>query len=339
MGPEQESHMGEDSGSVLTGDVGGTHARLAIYEVGEGKPRLVRESIHDSAAYDGLESVVEDFLRTTGAHVTRACIAVAGPIAGGVYRFPNLGWEIRAQGFGSRVGIPGLRLVNDFEAVGYGIPVLEPDDLATLQEGGPVEHGPIVILGAGTGLGVGYLVWCDGSWSVHASEGGHADFAPADPTQVGLLHRLRARHGHVSWERVVSGHGLAEAYAYLRDTEAAPEGAAVRDALAAGQDPGEVITHHALHGGDALCAGTLDLFVRAFGAQAGNLALTLGATGGVYIAGGIAPKILDRLREGDFLEAFRAKGRLADLMASYPVRVVVEETVGLLGAAVVAART
>jgi len=331
--------MSAGPGPVLAGDVGGTHARLALFEVGGGSPRLGREVVYASTVYDGLEAVVAQFLRETGVKVERACIAVAGPVEDGVYRFPNLRWEIRVDGFGARVGVPRVRLINDFEAVGYGIPELEPGDVATLQEGLLREHGPVALIGAGTGLGEGYLVWEDGRYAVHASEGGHADFAPADHTQERLLGHLRKRYGHVSWERVVSGHGLVNAYEFLRDSGAAPERDETRRALESGDDAGEMISRHALQGGDPLCSEALETFVRAFGAQAGNLALTLGATGGVYVAGGIAPKILDRLRDGPFLEAFRAKGRLTSLMQEFPVHVVTNDGVGLLGAAAVAARS
>jgi len=302
-------------------------------------PELVTETVYSSAGFDGLESVVAGFLGQTGTEVERGCIAVAGPVEDGVYRFPNLDWEIRADGFGERVGIARVEIINDFEAVGYGIPALEPGHILTLQEGHPHSRGPLALIGAGTGLGEGYLVWEGGRYVVHASEGGHADFAPGDRTQELLLSHLRERYGHVSWERVVSGHGLTNIYEFLRDSGAAPaESDEVRRALESGEDAAEVISRYAVRGEDPLCSEALGVFVRAFGAQAGNLALTLGATGGVYVAGGIAPKILDVLRAGPFLEAFRAKGRLSELMEEFPVRVVTNDGVGLLGAAVVAAR-
>jgi len=331
--------MNRGSGRVLAGDVGGTHARLAVFEVGGGLPRLVTETVFASGEHDGLESVVAGFLGQTGAKVERACIAVAGPVEDGVYRFPNLGWEIRVDGFGARVGITRVRLINDFEAVGYGIPALEPGHVLTLQRGRPDSRGPLALIGAGTGLGEGYLVWDDGGYVVHASEGGHADFAPGDPTQEALLGHLRRRYGHVSWERVVSGPGLTNIYEFLRDSGAAAETEEVRREMESGEDAAEVISRHGVRGGDLLCSEALRVFVRAFGAQAGNLALTLGATGGVYVAGGIAPKILDFLSDGPFMEAFRGKGRLSELMEEYPVRVVTNDGVGLLGAAAVAART
>jgi glucokinase len=331
--------MSGGSRPVLAGDVGGTHARLAVFEVGGGMPRLVTETVYASAEYDGLESVVAGFLRQTGTKMERGCIAVAGPVEDGVYRFPNLGWQIRVEGFGARVGIPRVGIINDFEAVGYGIPALEPGHILTLQEGHPRDRGPLALIGAGTGLGEGYLVWEDGEYVVHASEGGHADFAPGDRTQELLLGHLRERYGHVSWERVVSGQGLTNVYEFLRDSGVAEETGEVRREMESGEDPAEVVSRHAVRGEDPLCSEALGVFVRAFGAQAGNLALTLGATGGVYVAGGIAPKILDVLRAGPFLEAFKAKGRLRELMEEFPVRVVTNDAVGLLGAAAVAARS
>jgi glucokinase len=265
---------------------------------------------------------------------------VACPLKEGVCHFPNLGWEIRADRFGERVGLANARIINDFEAVGHGIGVLEPADLETLQEGLPRERWPIALIGAGTGLGEAYLVWGDGRYDVHASEGGHADFAPANLTHWRFLRYLQARYGHVSWERVVCGHGLVDAYDFFRDCRYAPERDDVRHALLAeGMDAAEVISDRALAGDDRLCAKAMEIFLQAYGAQAGNLALTFRARGGVFVAGGIAPKIVEKLREGPFLRAFRSKGRLTELMLEIPVRVVLNESVGLLGAASVAARS
>jgi glucokinase len=329
--------MSRQARVVLAGDVGGTHARLALFEVGGVKPTLLTETIFPSAEYDGLEPIVLEFLRKTGGKVDRGCLGVACPVEEGICHAANLGWDIRAEGFGEAVGVAQVRIINDFEAVGHGIPVLGPDDLETLQEGSPQVRGPVALIGAGTGLGQGYLLWEQGGYAVHASEGGHADFAPADPTQWELLLHLRATYGHVSWERVVSGHGLVAAYEFLRDSSYAPEGEEMRRELKNG-DPAEVISHHALAGNEPLSIKAMEIFIHAFGAQAGNLALTLRTTGGVYLCGGIAPKILPRLKDGPFFRAFLDKGRLTELMQRIPVRVVVNESVGLWGAAAVAGR-
>jgi glucokinase len=322
---------------VLAGDVGGTHARLALFEVAGGRPTLLTETVFASPEYDGLEPIVLEFLRETRERVDLACFGVACPVDEGACRFPNLGWEIRADGFGARVGIPRIRIINDLEAMGYGILEMEPHDLVTLQEGVPRERGPIALIAPGTGLGQGFLAWDRGRYTVHASEGGHADFAPADLTQWRLRQYLQSRYGHVSWERVVSGHGLVDAYDYLRDSgEIAEEARVGRELQEQGKDAAAVISHHAVAGNDPLSARAMEIFLQAFGAQAGNLALTVRATAGVFIAGGIAPKILPKLKDGPFLEAFRGKGRLTELMGRIPVRVVVNDSVGLLGAAVAA---
>jgi len=327
---------------VLAGDVGGTHARLALFEVAEGRRSLLKETVFSSGEYEGLEPIVVEFLRETGGEASAACLGVACPLDEGVCRFSNLEWEIRIDGFGERIGIPRIRIINDLEAAGYGVPELEPGDLVTIQEGIPREGGPMALIGAGTGLGQGFLVWDQGGYKVHASEGGHADFAASDPTQWRLRQYLQRRYGHVSWERVISGRGLEDAYDFLRDSRENREDEAVGRELRAlrrqGKDTAEAISHHALEGSDRLSAAAMEIFLRAFGAQAGNLALAVRATAGVFIAGGIAPKILPKLQEGPFLEAFRSKGRLTELMEEVPVRVVVKDGVGLLGAAAVAER-
>jgi glucokinase len=327
---------------VLAGDVGGTHARLALFEVAEGRRTVQRETVFSSGEYQGLEPIVREFLREAGGGVPSACLGVACPIEEGVCRFSNLEWEIRVDGFGERVGIPRIRIINDLEAAGYGVLELEPDDLVTLQEGVPRDGGPMALIGAGTGLGQGFLVWDQEGYTVHPSEGGHADFAATDPIQWRLRRHLQLRYGHVSWERLISGHGLEDAYDFLRDSREIPEDEAVGQELRAlrkqGEDTAEAISHHALEGSDPLSAAAMEIFLRAFGAQAGNLALTVRATAGVFLAGGIAPKILPKLQEGPFLEAFRSKGRLTELMEKVPVRVIVKDGVGLLGAAAVAER-
>lgn len=324
---------------LLAGDIGGTHARLALFEVTGGRPKVQRETLFSSAEYDGLEPIVLDFLRGNGRRVASGCLGVAGSVDGGVCHCSNLDWEIRVEGFGERVGIPQVRIINDLEAAGYGVLELEADDLVTLQEGIPREKGPIALIGAGTGLGQGFLVWHQGGYAVYASEGGHVDFAATDATQWRLRQYLQLRYGHVSWERIVSGHGLEDAYDFLRASGEVPEGAAVGRELQAlrerGEATAETISRHALAEDDRLSARAMDIFLKAFGAQAGNLALTVRATAGVFIAGGIAPKILPKLRDGSFLEAFRSKGRLTELAEEIPVRVVVNDRVGLLGAAVV----
>jgi glucokinase len=221
--------------------------------------------------------------------------------------------------------------------VGYGIELLGPSDLATLQAGSPMPHGPIALIGAGTGLGQGFLLWEGDHYGVLASEGGHADYAPRGKQQTELLEFLRQEFKRVSWERLLSGPGLVNTYRYLAASGAAPERAAVRAEMENG-DAAAVIARHGLAGTDRLSDRALDLFAEIYGAQAGNLALTVVATGGVYLAGGIAPRLAERLRTGPFLTAFRDKGRMSELLSTIPVHVIMNPKVGLLGAAAVAGR-
>jgi len=215
--------------------------------------------------------------------------------------------------------------------------MLGPSDLLTLQEGSPIPQGPIALIGAGTGLGQGFLLWEGDHYRVLPSEGGHGDFAPRGELQTGLLQFLRRRFGRVSWERLLSGAGMVNAYNHLLASGVAPERETVRDEMEK-EDPAAVITRHGLEKTDDLSDRALDLFCDVLGAQAGNLALTVIATGGVYLAGGIAPRIAERLKSGPFLTAFRDKGRMAELLSRIPVHVIMNPNVGLLGAAAVAAR-
>ena len=317
--------------TVLAGDLGGTKTWLRLSCDGE----AVRERRYDSAAFSGLVPMIADFLG--GAVPAGACFGVAGPVRGDAAQITNLPWRIDAGEIAARFGIPRVSLINDFQAVAYGIEALPAGDLLSLQDGQAQAHGPRAVIGAGTGLGEGYLVWQGKYYQALPSEGSHADFSPADEIQAGLWRWLAQRFGHVSWERVVSGPGLADIYEFLRqrgELAEVPElAAAMRDG-----DPSAAISEYAVQRGDKLASAALDLFVAAYGAEAGNLALKILATGGVYVAGGIAPKIVERLKAGGFLRAFLAKGRFADLLENVPVHVVLNPQVGLLGAEVIANR-
>ncbi len=312
---------------VLAGDIGGTTTRLAIAEAGVGLPILLLEREYDSDAHDGLESIVDQFLnQVASAPPEASCFAVAGPVRGNQARITNLPWIVDAGSLQTRFDIGRVSLINDLQAVCTAIPHLGPADLQTLQEGAGVEHGVRAVIGAGTGLGEGFLVWNGKDYDSFPSEGGHVDFAPRSPRQSALLDYLNQRHDHASYERVLSGPGLETIYAFLRGDSAARTKAAE-------------ISEHAMEGSDAVAGAALDLFVEIYGAQAGNLALTCLATGGVYIAGGIAPKILPKLTEGDrFVRAFRDKGRMHPLLEAIPVAVVTHPEPGLIGAAIAAAK-
>ncbi len=330
--------MASNTEIILAGDIGGTKTLLQLAEFSGGRCDVIDERRFDSAAYAGLGPMIKDFLAARGGVAPRsACFGVAGRVSGRTADITNLAWRIDADAVAREFRIPKVALINDFVAAASGIEALTAADLAVLQAGEPEERGPRAVIGAGTGLGEGYMVWQGDHYRAFPSEGGHADFAPTDERQIGLLRFLRRKFARASYERVLAGQGLVDIYAFLRDAGAAPESAAVLRAMLS-DDPAAVISHAALDESDMLAEQALDMFVDIYGAQAGNLALTVLATGGVYVAGGIAPKIVDKLRQGGFMRAFVDKGRFSGLLARVPVQVVLNARVGLLGAALVAGR-
>lgn len=314
---------------ILAGDIGGTKSNLALVSLLGGLLHVEQARSFESQRYESLESIVKAYLADVVAPIDRACFGVAGPVLGGQATITNLPWRLTEEALQAALGLARVRLLNDLTALAYAIPVLQPKDLVTLQEGVPEATGAIAILAPGTGLGQGYLCWDGERYRPGASEGGHADFAPADELQTRLLEHLRAQYGHVSWERVLSGPGLHAIYRFLRQN-GGPEPAWVAERMASG-DPSAAIS--ALAGSDPLCSRALDVFLSIMGAQAGNLALTFMATGGVYLGGGIAPKILPKLRDGTLLRAFRDKGRLSHVVERIPVHVIQNVQAPLLGAA------
>ena len=323
---------------ILAGDIGGTHARLAIAEWTDGTVSIVHEQRYPSREYPGLAPVVTAFLATAGPRPERACFAVAGPIVAGEWRATNLPWVVRTTDLAAAIGIPHTALINDFAAVGYGVPAMGAADLVTLQAGTPQPHGPIALIGPGTGLGQAHVVWEGAAYRVLPSEGGHTDFAPRSEVEYEMASYLRREFGRVSWERVLSGPGLVNVYRFLVWSGRAVEQAAVREDMTR-EDPAGVVTRHALAGSDAACGAALDLFSSCLGALAGNVALAILATGGVYLAGGIVPRIAARLAGDPFRAALLDKGRLSALVAGCPVHVIMNPDVGLIGAATLAART
>lgn len=329
---------------VLAGDIGGTNSRLALYQ--EATPLF--ERTYPSANYASLESVVAMFMDEAlhalggGVRPERACFGLAGPVSGGRAQVTNLPWTVDAERVAAHAAIPHVRLVNDFHAAAFGVTLLGPEQLRQLGGGVRTPQGPIAVMGPGTGLGEAFLIWSDaeGRYLVMPSEGGHADFAPRTPLEAGLLAHLAARHDHVSYERVLSGPGLRDAFAYLVGEPACAPLLTddTRAALGTGEDQAAVVVRHALEKDDPLCQMAVHLFASVMGALAGNLALTVLATGGVYLAGGIAPRLVALLDRGPFRQAFEAKGRLHSFVAGVPVFVVMHREVGLLGAAALAAR-
>lgn len=295
----------------------------------------MREGFLPSAEFESLEAVVRRFLADgPSPPIAAACFGVAGPVVDGRCTTTNLPWKLDEPSLSLAIPARRVRLLNDLEAAAHGVPTLPPRDLLPLQAG-QARKGTMVLIAAGTGLGEAILAW-DGARHVPiASEGGHAEFGPRNDLQVELLRFLQKEFGHVSYERLVSGPGLHNIYRFLRDTGHAAEPLWLRDRIASG-DPGAAVSELGLAGTDPLCSAALDLFVSVYGAEAGNLALKALALGGVFVGGGIAPRIRAKLADGRFLAAFRDKGRYSELMASIPVHLVVNPRAPLLGAATVA---
>lgn len=329
---------------VLAGDIGGTNARLAVFEISGERRRRLLHRVFESDRHDGLTPIVQEFLAEAadalGETPRSACFGVACPVVDDTCELPNLDWVIERRELARSIDVEEVRLINDFDAVGHGLSCLAEEDVAELQSGRPRSRAPIALIGAGTGLGQGYLTWDEGleRYRVHSSEGGHVDFAPRDELQAALWAFLKERHGHVSYERVLSGPGIVNVYEFLVSSGRGEDDPEVRRVLdgAEPDEAAEAISRRAGEGGHTTSRRALGVFVSVFGAQAGNLALTVQPGGGLYLGGGIAPDVLDALRERGFLDAFRAKGRMRDLMPTFPVRVILNEDVGLLGAAVAA---
>jgi|AP95_1055475.scaffolds.fasta_scaffold25897_2 glucokinase len=317
---------------TLAGDIGGTKAYLGIFRSdGEGICCL-EEGRFPTARYSGVSELLLSFIETSGHRPERVVVGVPGPVRHPPVRPVNLPWTIDPVEIGERLGIADVRLLNDLEATAYGTLVLPPDDLVELNRGIPDDEGNIAVIAAGTGLGEGGLCWTGERFVAIPSEGGHASFAPGTGLESELWTYLFSRFGHVSWERVVSGPGLVHIYDFFKSTGRGQEPAWLGRELASGQDRPGVISRAAIRG-DELASLALELFVSLYGAEAGNLALKLMSTGGVFVGGGIAPKIADKLRLGSFMKGFTEKGRVADILEALPVHIILNDKTGLLGAA------
>ncbi len=321
---------------ILAGDVGGTKTVLALFEERRGGFEIVRDVTEPSREFPSLDGMIRRFLDSAPApKIAAACFGVAGAVIDGRCVTTNLPWTVDEKALVETVPTPRVKLLNDLEAAAWGVMNLPAEELATLQAGSR-RRGNMVLIAAGTGLGEALIVWEGSHPHVIASEGGHADFAPRTEREIQLLTFLRREFGHVSYERVLSGPGLFNIYRFLRDTSGTPEPAWLKERLASG-DRSAVLSAAALAGEHSLCVEALELFISIYGAEAGNLALKAVAVGGVYVGGGIAPKIRARLLDGGFVGAFRDKGRFAPLMESIPVYLALNPRVPLLGAALVAA--
>lgn len=319
---------------ILAGDVGGTKVHLALYAFEGGRLQHVTDERFPAKDFNGLEDVVRAFFKKhEHPDVTSACFGVPGPVRNGRLKLTNLPWLLDSRELSRNLGIDHIFLINDLEANGYGIPELGKDQIFTLSQGDPAVIGHRGLIAAGTGLGEAMLMW---NGQVHvpvASEGGHCDFAPRNELEIDLLRYLqKIVSGRVSYERVVSGIGLKNVYSFLRDDQGMPESAELRERMQQ-EDPNAVIGELGESGKDELCTRALDIFVSVYGAEAGNLALKVLATGGLFIGGGIAPKLLDKMRDGTFMKAFTDKGRLSDLLIQTPVHIILESRAALMGAA------
>jgi glucokinase len=318
---------------LLAGDIGATKTELAVFSSQAGRTPLAAATF-PSAAYSGLEALVGEFLAQVRLPVEHAVFGVAGPVLEGRVSATNLPWEMEEVRLQAALGLRSVRLINDLEAMAWAIPHLEAADLYTLNPGRPAPGGTIAVIAPGTGLGEAFLTWNGTRYRPYPSEGGHADFAPRSPLEADLWHYLHGRFGHVSYERLCSGRGLPNIYAFLKESGRASEPAWLTTRLRAVEDPTPVLIEAALGVRRCeICVTALELFVSILGAEAGNLALKVLARGGVYLGGGIPPRILPALQQENFLEAFRSKGRMEGLLARIPVHVILNPRTGLLGAA------
>lgn len=317
---------------VLAGDIGGTKTILGLFLLEAGGLKSIAGATFSSQKASGLEEMVERMLREHAVSVSAACFGVAGPVVAGASSPPNLTWSVSEADLCQVFGWRHVQVINDLAATAIAAPRLDPSVLTCLNRGEPKTGGNVALVAPGTGLGQALLLADRESYRPMASEGGHADFAPSDEAELALWRFLHRRFGHVSIERVLSGQGLVHIFEWLRSDDDRTPSPEVQRSMTS-EDPAAVITRYAIAGEDALCLEALQRFCRIFGAVAGNLALTGMATGGVYLGGGIPPKILPVLKRSAFMEGFTAKGRFSDFMAAIPVHVIREERAALLGAA------
>lgn len=319
---------------LLAGDIGGTKTDLAVYsyEAGPHSP-IIQAEVH-SADYPSLQVLVMEFLKKAKMPVERACFDVAGPVIGGRVKITNLPWEMDEASLATDLNLRSVRLMNDLEAVARAIPILRADDVCTLNAGQPVPQGAIGIVAPGTGLGESFLTWCGSSYIAHGSEGGHADFAPIDERQIGLLRYMLRHFDHVSVEHVCSGIGIPNIYAYLQEVERIAEHPEIAQSIASAKDHTAAIIDYAVdpHRPSKLCTATAEMFISILASEAGNLALKVLATGGIYLAGGIPLHLRSVLEGPCFMESFKRKGRFVELMEHIPVHIILTRA-ALVGAA------
>ncbi len=321
---------------LLAGDIGGTKTNLALFDEREEKATFTHFSSFHSQSFPNLRDIIQHYFQTEAVRglppISAACFAIAGPVKNGVCRATNLPWVVDAQDIVRACKIPNVHLINDLEANAYAIEVLEPSHVITLFNPKDAIKGNRAVISPGTGLGEAGLFWDGRKHHPFACEGGHTDFGPRDSLQLELCHYLIQRFGHASYERVLSGPGLHNIYSFFVEAKKCKEPSWLIEEMQ-NKDPAAVISEHALNGKSELCAEALTLFTSIYGAEVGNCALKFMAFGGIYLGGGIPPKILPKLREPLFLQAFLDKGRMADLLKTMPIHVILDEKASLRGAA------
>ena len=318
---------------ILAGEIGATRTRLAAFETEGNRLQRVVEKTYPSQQHDGLSGILADFIKSEGIPVHSACLGVAGPVRAGRSKISNLPWVIDAADVAKQLRLNSVGLLNDLEAYAYGIDGLESKDFISLSEGAEEAEGNRAVISAKTGLGVAGLYWDGFRHHPFACEGGHADFAPRNDLQMELLAYLQKKYGRISCERILSGPGIRNIYDFLRDAHKAEEPDWLQTQLRAAPDPPALISKIALEGKAAICDQTLSIFVSVFGAQTGNCALNFMSTGGIFIGGSIAAKIVPKMKDPRFMEAFLDKGRMETILKDMPVKIVANDDCGMIGAA------
>jgi len=318
---------------ILAGDIGATRTRLAAFETEGSRLQCVVEKIYMSQDHSGLPEILTQFIRSEGIPVHSACFGVAGPVRSGRSKISNLPWIIDSRELAKQLKLNSVGLINDLEAYAYGIDALESKDFITLSEGSEDAEGNRAVISARTGLGVAGLFWDGFRHHPFPCEGGHADFAPRNDLQMELLAYLQKKYGRVSCERILSGPGIRNIYDFLRDAHKADEPAWLHEQLGAAPDPPAVISQLAMEGKAAICDQTLSIFVSVFGAETGNCALHFMSTGGIFIGGSIAAKIVPKMKDPAFMQSFLDKGRMEEVLKDMPVKIILNDDCGLIGAA------
>ncbi|HEV2730894.1 MAG TPA: glucokinase [Terriglobales bacterium] len=318
---------------ILAGEIGATRTRLAAFETAGNKLQRVVERIYASQEHSGLSQIIAGFIKAEGIPVHSACFGVAGPVKGGRSKISNLPWVIDSRELAQQLKLDSIGLLNDLEAYAYGIDALESNDFITLSEGSEDAEGNRAVISARTGLGMAGLFWDGFRHHPFACEGGHTDFAPRNDLEMELLAYLQKKYGHISCERILSGPGIKNIYDFLRDAKKADEPKWLKEQMSAAQDPPALISQLALESKSAICEQTLSMFVSIYGAETGNCALNFMSTGGVFIGGSIAAKIVPKMRDPIFMQSFLDKGRMEPLLREMPVKIVLNDDSGIIGGA------